>query len=104
MADGRSPGEEVEVDEEMTEESAAKRAEFLRARDRHYSNEAEVMKRASQMMDEDEDEEAPGIPEPDATDDASETDGDAMLENAATSDSSHCHDDHTGINGIGRAT
>ena len=61
-ADGRSPGEEVEFDGEMDEEcevssyvfvfvfaepiwlAAAKHAEFVRARGRHYSNEAEAMK------------------------------------------------------------
>jgi protein phosphatase inhibitor 2 len=62
-ADRRSPGEEVEFDEEMDEEcefilfpiilfyfaepirlAAAKHAEFIRARVRHYSNEAEAMK------------------------------------------------------------
>jgi protein phosphatase inhibitor 2 len=65
-ADRRDPGEEVEVEEEMDEESmytslfhrrwflwlltnvypsaAAKHAAFVRARGRHYSNEAEAMK------------------------------------------------------------
>ena len=61
--DGRQPGDEVEFDEEMDEESeynyhvapralfmdrlllaAAKHAAFVRARGRHYSNEAEAMK------------------------------------------------------------
>jgi protein phosphatase inhibitor 2 len=63
-ADQRDPGEEVEFEEEMDEEStshlmfyerwhretdgwslaAAKHAAFVRARGRHYSNEAEAMK------------------------------------------------------------
>ncbi|KAJ7246563.1 hypothetical protein B0H12DRAFT_1021178 [Mycena haematopus] len=43
-ADGRETGEEVELDEEMDEETAAKHAAFVRARGRHYSNEAEAMK------------------------------------------------------------
>ncbi|KAF8914265.1 hypothetical protein CPB84DRAFT_75969 [Gymnopilus junonius] len=43
-ADSRSPGEEVEFEEEMDEETAAKHAAFVRARGRHYSNEAEAMK------------------------------------------------------------
>ncbi|KAJ6616218.1 hypothetical protein B0H10DRAFT_1405844 [Mycena sp. CBHHK59/15] len=46
-ADGREPGEEVELDEEMDEETAAKHAAFVRARGRHYSNEAEAMKASS---------------------------------------------------------
>ncbi|KAF8969386.1 hypothetical protein BDZ97DRAFT_1915344 [Flammula alnicola] len=54
-ADSRSPGEEVEFDEEMDEETAAKHAAFVRARGRHYSNEAEAMKRAAQLMDEEDD-------------------------------------------------
>ncbi|KXN92356.1 Protein phosphatase inhibitor 2, partial [Leucoagaricus sp. SymC.cos] len=57
-------GEEVEEDEEMDEEAAAKHAAFIRARGRHYSNEAEAMKRAAQlMMDEEEDEDAQGDPQ-----------------------------------------
>ncbi|EIN10846.1 hypothetical protein PUNSTDRAFT_119712 [Punctularia strigosozonata HHB-11173 SS5] len=51
-ADRRERGEEVEEDEMMDEEAAAKHAEFVRARGRHYSNEAEAMKRAQQLMEE----------------------------------------------------
>ncbi|KAG6850198.1 hypothetical protein H0H93_016627, partial [Arthromyces matolae] len=51
------PGEEVEVEEEMDEETAAKHAAFVRARGRHYSNEAEAMKRAAQLIAEDDDDE-----------------------------------------------
>ncbi|KAF8239040.1 hypothetical protein L208DRAFT_1386907 [Tricholoma matsutake] len=55
-ADSREPGEEVEFEEEeMDEEAAAKHAAFVRARGRHYSNEAEAMKRAAQLMDEEDD-------------------------------------------------
>ncbi|KAJ3572258.1 hypothetical protein NP233_g3206 [Leucocoprinus birnbaumii] len=62
-ADGER-GEEVEEDEEMDEETAEKHAAFLRARKGHYSNEAEAMKRAAQLMDdEDEDEDAQGDPQ-----------------------------------------
>jgi len=57
-ADG-SAGEEVEFDEEMDEETAAKHAEFVRARGRHYSNEAEAMKRAAKLI-EDEDDDSTG--------------------------------------------
>lgn len=54
-------GEEVEEDEEMDPEAAAKHAAFIRARGRHYSNEAEAMKRAAQLMaEEDDEEETPG--------------------------------------------
>lgn len=54
---GSETGEEVETEEEMDEEAAAKHAAFVRARGRHYSNEAEAMKRAAKMA-EDEDEDA----------------------------------------------
>jgi len=55
-ARGIGPGdEEVEEEEEMDEEAAEKHAAFVKARGRHYSNEAEAMKRARQLM-EDEDE------------------------------------------------
>ncbi|KAJ8582220.1 hypothetical protein M405DRAFT_831031 [Rhizopogon salebrosus TDB-379] len=58
-------GEEVETDEEMDEEAAAKHAAFVRARGRHYSNEAEAMKRAAQMIkDEDEGTSDMNDPEP----------------------------------------
>jgi len=97
-ADRRSPGEEVEFDEEMDEESASKHAEFVRARGRHYSNEAEAMKRAAQM-DEDEDDE---MHQSNALmDSASETDDDGMNESGTeASDRSHYYR----INGVGRAT
>jgi protein phosphatase inhibitor 2 len=55
------PGEEVEFGEEMDEETAKKHAEFVRARGRHYSNEAEVMKRAARLIAEEED--ANDVPE-----------------------------------------
>jgi len=54
--------EEVEEDEEMDEEAAEKHAEFVRARGRHYSNEAQAMKRARQLMDEEEDLEKEDMP------------------------------------------
>jgi len=54
-ADGRETGEEVELDEEMDEETAAKHAAFVRARGRHYSNEAEAMKLAAKLLSEEED-------------------------------------------------
>ncbi|RXW25463.1 hypothetical protein EST38_g408 [Candolleomyces aberdarensis] len=55
--DGQSAGaDEVEVEEEMDEETAAKHAAFVRARKGHYSNEAEAMKRAAQLMDDEDDE------------------------------------------------
>jgi len=47
------PGEEVEFEEEMDEEAAEKHAAFVRARGRHYSNEAEAMKLATRLVDED---------------------------------------------------
>ncbi|KAI0797015.1 hypothetical protein C8Q75DRAFT_802672 [Abortiporus biennis] len=60
--DGREPGDEIEVDEEMDEETAAKHAAFVRARGRHYSNEAEAMKMAKKLMEsEDEDEPMPSV-------------------------------------------
>jgi len=94
-ADGSPPCEEVEFDGEMDEESAAKHAEFLRARGRHYSNEAEAMKRAAQMADEDD--EMPGMPQHIVPTD----EDDAMNESGTeASDSSHC----LGINGVGPAT
>jgi len=38
----------------MDEEAAAKHAEFVKARGRHYSNEAEAMKRARQLIEDEE--------------------------------------------------
>ncbi|KAJ7098719.1 hypothetical protein B0H15DRAFT_821945 [Mycena belliarum] len=54
-ADQRETGEEVELDEEMDEETAAKHAAFVRARGRHYSNEAEAMKLAAKLLQEEDD-------------------------------------------------
>ncbi|KAK7696290.1 hypothetical protein QCA50_000944 [Cerrena zonata] len=54
--DDRQPGDEVEFEEEMDEETAAKHAAFVRARGRHYSNEAEAMKMAKQLMEAEDDE------------------------------------------------
>ncbi|CAL1700374.1 unnamed protein product [Somion occarium] len=63
--DGRQPGDEIEFEEEMDEETAAKHAAFIRARGRHYSNEAEAMKMAKALMDEeDEEETVPAVPRP----------------------------------------
>jgi len=47
--------EEVEEDEEMDPEAAEKHAAFVKARGRHYSNEAEAMKRARELMEDEED-------------------------------------------------
>jgi len=46
------PQGEVEEDEPMDEEAAKKHAEFVRARGRHYSNEAEAMKKAQKLLEE----------------------------------------------------
>ncbi|KZT05625.1 uncharacterized protein LAESUDRAFT_726916 [Laetiporus sulphureus 93-53] len=54
--DGRQPGDEIEF-EEMDEETAAKHAAFVKARGRHYSNEAEAMKMAAKLIDEEEEDE-----------------------------------------------
>ncbi|TRM67909.1 hypothetical protein BD626DRAFT_480163 [Schizophyllum amplum] len=51
---------EADADEEMDEETAAKHAEFVKARGRHYSNEAEAMKMAAKLMEEEDDEEVEG--------------------------------------------
>ncbi|KAI1796056.1 hypothetical protein LXA43DRAFT_1090153 [Ganoderma leucocontextum] len=59
--DGRQPGDEIEVEEEMDEEAAAKHAAFVRARGRHYSNEAEAMKMAKKLMDEEEEEDVSSV-------------------------------------------
>jgi len=53
----RDRGGEVSEDDEMDEEAAAaKHAAFVRARGRHYSNEAEAMKRAQKLLEEEDDE------------------------------------------------
>lgn len=52
--------EESSDDEPMTPEAAAKHEAFLKARGRHYSNEAEAMKRAAKLIkEEDDDDESP---------------------------------------------
>jgi protein phosphatase inhibitor 2 len=43
-------------DEPMSPEAAAKHEAFLKARGRHYSNEAEAMKRAAELIEDDDDE------------------------------------------------
>jgi len=59
---------EVQVessDEDMSPEAVAKHEAFLKARGRHYSNEAEAMKRAAQLTDDEEDDSpAEGLPVP----------------------------------------
>ncbi|KAF8494116.1 hypothetical protein F5888DRAFT_1795179 [Russula emetica] len=48
--------EESSDDEPMSPEAAAKHEAFLKARGRHYSNEAEAMKRAAKLIEEEDDE------------------------------------------------
>ncbi|KAL1940020.1 hypothetical protein VTO73DRAFT_9355 [Trametes versicolor] len=84
--DGRQPGDEIECEEEMDEEAMKKHAEFVRARGRHYSNEAEAMKKAKELMEED-DEETSSVAE------SASIDEDSVMEDE---DGSH-------VNGIGIA-
>jgi len=51
-------------DDELDPETAAKHAEFVHKRDRHYSNEAEAMKRAAALIAQDEEEETNNSPDP----------------------------------------
>jgi protein phosphatase inhibitor 2 len=67
--DGRSGAGEIEEDEEMDAELAEKHREFVRARGRHYSNEAEAMKRAQALMAQDDDEENESAPVSDSNED-----------------------------------
>jgi len=54
--EGGAATENGEVEEEeMDEEAQAKHAAFVRARGRHYSNEAEAMKRAAELMAQEDD-------------------------------------------------
>jgi len=53
--------EESSEDEPMSPEAAAKHEAFLKARGRHYSNEAEAMKRAKQFMEDEDDDESSEI-------------------------------------------
>ncbi|KAH9943143.1 uncharacterized protein BXZ73DRAFT_97197 [Epithele typhae] len=61
--DGPQPGDEIECDEEMDEETARKHAAFVRARGRHYSNEAEAMKMAKRLMQEEDEESSSSVAE-----------------------------------------
>ncbi|KAK7470295.1 hypothetical protein VKT23_001726 [Stygiomarasmius scandens] len=79
-AEPGDPGEEVEFGEEMDEEAAAKHAAFVRARGRHYSNEAEAMKRAARLIAEEDDDDMNGSAN--ATDDTDDVD--ETLREAAT--------------------
>lgn len=83
-AEKSEPGDEIEV-EEMDEETAAKHAAFVRARGRHYSNEAEAMKRAAKLMAE-EDDDIEALPDRDDNEEDSnmdqEEDEDDSLEKA----------------------
>ncbi|EGO27734.1 hypothetical protein SERLADRAFT_461675 [Serpula lacrymans var. lacrymans S7.9] len=76
------PGEEVEMDEEMDEEAAAKHAAFVRARGRHYSNEAEAMKMASKLMESEDDVE-------DGDPDFTDADGDESMEGPVVNGVAH---------------
>jgi len=79
----------------MDEETAAKHAAFVRARGRHYSNEAEAMKRAAQMMeDEDEDEDVPPVPRRNQDD----TDEDSL--NSGTETSGTALENGVKLNGV----
>ncbi|KAJ3516820.1 hypothetical protein NLJ89_g884 [Agrocybe chaxingu] len=99
-ADSRSPGEEVEFEEEMDEETAAKHAAFVRARGRHYSNEAEAMKRAAQMMDEEDDDEAvPPLPRRDFAD--GDRDTESVTDESGTEASETADSIPGKVNGIG---
>ncbi|KAG8760313.1 hypothetical protein FRC14_003469 [Serendipita sp. 396] len=67
---------EVGEEEEMDEEAAAKHAEFIKARGRHYSNEAEAMKRAQELLNEEEDDEGKDDEDEDDEDDDEENEMD----------------------------
>ncbi|KAH9899513.1 hypothetical protein C8Q73DRAFT_743436 [Cubamyces lactineus] len=77
--DGRQPGDEIECEEEMDEEAAKKHAEFVRARGRHYSNEAEAMKMAKRLMEE-EDEESSSVAESAEQTDNTSVDEDSVMD------------------------
>ncbi|KAG9036491.1 hypothetical protein FRB95_008789 [Tulasnella sp. JGI-2019a] len=74
-----TPGE-IEEDDDMDPATAAKHAEFVRARGRHYSNEAEAMKRAQQLMADEEEEE-----DSSAQEKSSRADADSMEQDASES-------------------
>lgn len=65
-SDERDTGGEVEFDEEMDEETAARHAAFVRARGRHYSNEAEAMKKAAKLIEDEESDSADASMDDDA--------------------------------------
>jgi len=74
--------DEVGEDEEMDEEAAAKHRAFVQARGRHYSNEAEAMKVARALIDEEDD--ASSILDKDSTTDVSMEDEFPVKVNGAT--------------------
>jgi len=85
----RSPenhtADDGEIEEEEDDpEAAAKHAEFVKARGRHYSNEAEAMKRAARLLAEEDEEEDSSAQEKETT----ETEGeDSMEQDNAFTDS-----------------
>lgn len=83
--EGTNADGEIAEDEELDPEAAAKHAAFVRARGRHYSNEAEAMKRAAQLMADEEEEEESSVQEKNVTDDTEEGEGEPMDD--STSDS-----------------
>ncbi|PPQ68303.1 hypothetical protein CVT25_001391 [Psilocybe cyanescens] len=98
-ADSRSPGGEVEFEEEMDEETAAKHADFVRARGRHYSNEAEAMKRAAALMADEEEEESEIPPLPTRRNQVDPDESDSMNE-SGTEASDAVPDGNVKVNGF----
>lgn len=93
-----TPGE-IEEDEDMDPATLAKHADFVRARGRHYSNEAEAMKRAQQLMADEDDETDSSAQDKDKAGDSLEQD--AGESSDAASDSQHARMATIGqVNGI----
>lgn len=68
-------GGEIEEEEEMSPEAAEKHAAFVRARGRHYSNEAEAMKLAQRLMAQEDDEDDDAAMDEDGNDDGDDNGG-----------------------------